>query len=243
MEAATPPPAPAPPPPSGGQPISVGKVISDSFSLYGQNFGVLIGVGLVIAIIVGIINGILNDSDSAFLHFLAWIVQLIGTAVYTGFVVKVVQDVRADGTRDNSVGDLMSAAMPAIGPLIVFGILSGIAIGIGFILLIIPGLFLMTIWSVGSPSIVAEGRGPLEAFGRSWELVKGQAWTVFGVLVCVFLIMVAALIVAGLIGAAIGGIVGAAIVAILVSLVYMPIAALVASTLFFDLGGGSTAAL
>ncbi len=198
--------------------------------------------GLAVAVIFGLINGFLNNEGGAILQFIAWILQLVATAIYTGFVVKLVQDVR-DGKRDQTVGELISAATPAIGALIVFGILSGIAIGIGFVLLIIPGLILMTIWSVGAPAIVAEGRGPLEAFGRSYELVRGQTWTVFGVLVVVFLIMIAAFIVAGLIGAAIGGVAGAVIVAIIVMALFMPISALVASTLFFDLGGGANSAL
>ena len=168
MEAATPPPAPAPPPPSGGsQPISVGKVISDAFALYTSNLGVLVMTGLAVAVVFGLINGFLNNEGGAFLQLVAWILQLVATAIYTGFVVKLVQDVR-DGKRDQSVGELVSAATPAIGSLIVFGILSGFAIGIGFIFLIIPGLILMTIWSVGAPAIVAEGRGPIEAFGRSY---------------------------------------------------------------------------
>ena len=217
-------------------------MISDAFGIYKSNFGVLIATGLGIAVVFGIAIGLLNNTDSVFLHFIGSILQLIGSAIYTGFVVKLVQDVR-DGRRDQSAGELISAATPAIGALIVFSILSGIAIGIGFILLIIPGLILLTIWSVGAPAIVAEGRGPLEAFGRSWELVKGQTWTVFGVLVVVFLILIVASIVVAVIGAAIGGAVGAIIAAILVMLLYIPVSALVASTLFFDLGGGSTTAL
>lgn len=217
-------------------------MISDAFGIYTSNFGVLIATGLGVALVFGIVIGLLNNTDSVFLHFCGSILQLIGSAIYTGFVVKLVQDVR-DGRRDQSAGELISAAMPAIGALIVFSILSGIAIGIGFILLIIPGLILLTIWSVGAPAIVAEGRGPLEAFGRSWELVKGQTWTVFGVLVVVFLILIVASIVVAVIGAAIGGAVGAIIAAILVMLLYIPVSALVASTLFFDLGGGSTTAL
>ena len=62
-----------------------------------------------------------------------------------------------------TVGELFSAAAPAIGSLIIWGILSGIAIGIGFVLLIIPGLILMTIWAVGAPAIVVEDVGPLES--------------------------------------------------------------------------------
>jgi len=237
MEAAAPPPAPTPQPARGSQPIQVGKVISDAFAIYSANLGVLVATSLAVAIVFGIVIGLLNDAGGALAQFLAWIVQLIGTALYTGFVVRLVQDVR-DGHRDMTVGELFSAAAPAIGALIIWSILSGIAIGIGFVLLIIPGLILMTIWSVGAPAIVAEDRGPIEAFGRSYELVRGQAWTVFGVLVSVFLIMIVAFFIASLIGAAIGGVAGAIIVGIIVLALFMPVAALVASTLFFDLGGG-----
>jgi hypothetical protein len=201
---------------------------------------VLIATSLAVAIAFGIVVGLLNDAGGFVLQLLAWIVQLIGTAIYTGFVVRFVQDVR-DGRRDSTVGDLFSAAMPAIGALIVWGIVSGIAIGIGFFLLIIPGLILMTIWAVGAPAIVVEGIGPFEAFGRSYDLVRGQAWTVFGVLVCVFLIMLVAFLVAGLIGAAIGGVAGAIIVGIIVLALFMPVSALVASTLYFELAGDAGA--
>ena len=214
-------------------------MISDAFGIYSANLGVLVMSSLAVAIVFGLIIGLLNDAGGAFMQFLAWIVQLIGTAIYTGFVVRLVQDVR-DGRRDMTVGELFSAATPAIGSLIIWGILSGIAIGIGFILLIVPGLILMTIWSVGAPAIVAEDVGPIEAFGRSYELVRGQAWTVFGVLVCVFLIMLVAGLIAGLIGAAIGGVAGAIVVGIIVLALFMPVSALVASTLFFDLGGGGS---
>jgi hypothetical protein len=236
MEAATPPPAPAPPPDARSNQISVGQVLSDAFATYSANLGVLIAVSLGIAVVFGLIVGLLNDAGGFVMQTLAWIVQLIGTAIYTGFVVRLVQDVR-DGRRDATVGDLFSAAAPAIGALIIWGILSGIAIGIGFLLLIVPGLILMTIWAVGAPAIVVEGAGPIEAFGRSYELVRGQAWTVFGILVCVFLIMAVAYLVAALIGAAIGGLAGAIIVGIIALALFMPVSALVASVLYFELAG------
>jgi hypothetical protein len=52
--------------------------------------------------------------------------------------------------------------------------------------------------------------------------------------------MIVAAVIAGIIGAAIGGVAGAIIVGIIVLALFMPISALVASTLFFDLGGGRT---
>jgi len=244
MEAAAPPPPAAPQPapgPARGQPISVGKVIGDAFSLYGSNFLPLIGVGFVIFFLFGIVTGFLTDEGGFVLQFIATILELIATAIYTGFVVKLVQDVR-DGRRDSTVGELISAAMPAIGGLIIFGLLFGLGVGIGLILLIIPGLYLMTIWAVGSPAIVVERRGVIEAFGRSHELVKGQAWTVFGVIVCVFLIRIAAVLIAAAIGGAIGGVAGAIIVGILVLALFAPIQALTSSVLFFELGGGGAPA-
>ena len=67
---------------------------------------------------------------------------------------------------------------PAILPLIGFGILFGIGVAIGFVLLIVPGLILLTFWSVGAPAIVVERLGAIDAFGRSWHLVRGDAWSV-----------------------------------------------------------------
>jgi hypothetical protein len=158
--------------------------------------------------------------------------------LYAGYVVKLVQDVR-DGRRDFSIGELFSAAAPYIGTLFLNGLLAGIAITIGFILIIVPGLILITIWSVIAPSIVVEDRGVIEAFGRSRELVRGNGWNVFGVIVLAFLIVVAVSIVAGLIGSALGD-VGRVILQAIANVVTAPIAALVASILFFDLGGGQS---
>jgi len=230
VEAATPAP--------GRRKIEVGRVLSESFTIYRENIGSLLGVGLLIALGFGIVIGLLNDNSDVLSQFIAYVLQLIAGALYTGFVVRVVQDVR-DGKRDSTAGELLSSAMPAIGSLILFSILSGIGIGIGFILLIVPGLFLLTIWSVGAPAIVVEGKSGFEAFGRSHELVRGQGWEVFGVIVCVFLLIIASAIIAAAIGAVIGGGLGAIIAAVLVLLLYMPIQALVQSVLFFDLGGGS----
>ncbi|MBO0839036.1 MAG: hypothetical protein J2P28_26485, partial [Actinobacteria bacterium] len=69
-------------------------------------------------------------------------------------------------------------------------ILAGIAILVGILALIIPGLILVTIWAVIVPVIVLEGATWSRSFGRSQDLVRGHGWQVFGTLVMVFLIMV-----------------------------------------------------
>lgn len=150
--------------------------------------------------------------------------------------VKLVQDVR-DGRRDFTVGELFSHAAPYVGTLVLNGILAGIAIFIGFVLIIVPGLILLTIWAVIAPSIVIEDKGVFEAFGRSRELVRGHGWQVFGAIVIAFLIVFAVGIVAGVIGSSISD-AGRIILGTIANVLTAPVAALVSSILFFDLGGG-----
>jgi len=225
---------------AGRKQIGVGDVLNETFSIYGQNFGALIGGAIAVFVLVGIASGLLQNAGGLVLGTLALIVELVGRAIFVGFVVRLVEDVR-DGRRDHTVGDLFSSASDAIVPLIGFGILFGIGVGIGFILLVIPGLFLLTMWSVGAPAIVVEKEGPIGAFGRSWRLVRGDGWRVFAVLLVVFLIGLAVSAVLLAIGHSIGS--GAVLVAGVVSAVITaPIYAIAVSALFFDLGGGQVAA-
>jgi hypothetical protein len=215
--------------------INVGGVVNETFSIYGQRFLPLIGSAIVVFVVIGIASGFL-ETGGIILTLGGAIVRLAGYALYTGFVVKLVEDVR-DGRRDQEVGDLFSSVAPAILPLIVFGILFGMGVAIGLVLIIVPGLILITFWSVGAPAIVAEGVGPLEAFGRSWRLVSGNAWSVFGTLVVVLLIVIAIGVVLGAVATPIGE--GATVVAsIISSAITAPIFALAASVMFFNLGGG-----
>jgi hypothetical protein len=224
----------ATPPPAGR--IRVGDVIGETFSIYGRNAGALLGSAIVVFVVIGVISGILQSAGGLILVLLAGVVRLVGYALYTGFVVKLVQDVR-DGRRDETVGDLFSSAAPAILSLVGFGILFGIGVAIGLVLVIVPGLILLTFWSVGAPAIVAERAGVIDAFGRSWGLVRGDAWPVFGTLVVVLLIVIAIGVILGAIATPIGD--GAIVIASILSTVLTaPIFALAASVMFFDLGGG-----
>ena len=220
--------------------VDVGKVIGEAFNTYGSYLGPLLGGAVIVVGIAGVINGLCGASGSFVLFIVGAIVSLVAQVLYTGYVVKLVQDVR-DGRLDQSMGALFSAAAPFIGTLILNGIIFGIAVGIGLVLLIVPGLILLTIWAVVAPSIVVENRGAIEAFGRSRELVRGEGWSVFGVIVIAFLIVFAVSIVTGSIGAAIGDDAGRIILGTIGNILVVPIAALVAAILFFDLGGGAGA--
>jgi hypothetical protein len=157
------------------------------FSIAIVVFLFLAGIGILLAFLLGWL-GILI---SAF-------ISIAGTFWLQGALIQAVSDVR-DGRADLSVSETFGQVYPKLGTIIVVGILLGIAIAIGLFLLIVPGLYLMTIWIAVIPAVVLENRGIGESFGRSRELVRGYGWNVFGVIVLTILILIGVGIVVGLI--------------------------------------------
>ena len=215
--------------------IDPGAIVGRAFRIYQEHAAPLIAAAVIVFLIDAVAQYVF---DSGFAVLIASLIGLIAHTFYQGVVVKLVDDVR-DGTLDSSVGGLFSSVAPVVGPLLLVAILAGIAIGIGLFLLIVPGLFLMTLWAVVAPAVVIENRG-LDAFGRSQELVKGNGWQVFAVIVIVFLLTVVVGIVGAAIGAA-GGDVLRAVVAFVVTVAGAPLAALAVSVLFFQLRDGNAA--
>ena len=116
---------------------------------------------------------------------------IVGYFWVQGALVEVVRDVR-DGRADRTIGEIYQAVSPRLPALIVAGILAGLGIAVGLILLIVPGLFLLTIWSMLVVVIVIEGKSAGEAFGRSREVVRGHGWEVFGLIIVTFVIVAVA---------------------------------------------------
>jgi len=220
--------------------LDVGGTLSQIFSTYGDQAGVLLPVAFGLFLLVAVINGIL--ASSLVLLPLGFAVSVVAATLYQGMVVGLVRDVQ-DGRRDSSVGELIEATWPVVLPLIGAGILAGIGIGIGIFLFIIPGLILLTIWSVIAPVIVVERSGVIDAFGRSRALVKGNGWQVFGVIFVVVLITAIASGVLGAIGAGISDSFGMRVlVNVIASTLTAPIAALAAATIYFRLLAGDNSA-
>ncbi|HEX5989843.1 MAG TPA: hypothetical protein VFY75_06515 [Solirubrobacterales bacterium] len=213
--------------------LTVGETLGEAFSIYRDQAGVLLPVAFWLFLLVAVVDGLTAENLSLF-----WIGIVFGLAVgilYRGMVVRLVEDVQ-DGRRDNSVGELMRSVMPVLGPLLGAGILASLGIGLGIVLLVVPGLFLLTIWAVIAPVIVIERRPVFESFGRSRELVRGNGWPVFGTVLTAFLISVVASLVFGAIaeGLANGPIVRIVFSALAATLT-APIGALVAAVLYFRL--------
>jgi Uncharacterised protein family (UPF0259) len=215
--------------------VDVGQVLSRVFAIYTAQAATLLPAAFVVFLVVGVINGLL--ARTLILLPLTFAIGVIAGTLYQGMVVALVNDVQ-DGRRDYAVGDLFKAVTPVLVPLIVAGFLAGLGIGIGFILVIVPGLILATIWSVIGPAIVVERIGALDAFGRSSQLTKGHRWPVFGVIVITFIIVFVIDAIFGAIASAAGDAVIIRIIFnVLSSTITAPISALVGAVLYFALRG------
>lgn len=64
--------------------------------------------------------------------------------------------------------------------LVVAWIIEAIAIFLGFIALVIPGIFLAVCLIFTQVFIAVEGKGPLQALSASWGLTKGNRFPLFG---------------------------------------------------------------
>jgi hypothetical protein len=78
--------------------------------------------------------------------------------------------------------DSLGYASTHLFPLVVLAIVSGVLLTIGYILFVIPGIFLTVAWCTGVTVLMYERPSPVRALGRSWELVKGHWWMTFGAL-------------------------------------------------------------
>jgi hypothetical protein len=195
----------------------------------------LLAIAFVIYLGAAIIEGLLALAGTVG-FWLGFLVSVVALFLLQATLVKAVQDVR-DGRADMSIKETVSAALPYLGPVAGASILAAIAIWIGLLLLIVPGLFLITIWAVIVPVIVIERSGALASFGRSRALVRGHGWHVFWTLVLVFLIMLAVNIVLGLIFRALPHVLGSGLSAIISGTLISPYLALVVTLVYYRLVG------
>jgi len=216
--------------------LDTGRVFERIFKIYSDQFTLLIPAALILFVPVAILNGLVLENGGALAALISVAVTVVATYWFQGMVVEAVRDI-LDGRRDQTVGGLFSSASPYIGPLLLAGILAGIATAIGFVLLIVPGLFLLTIWAVIVPVIVIERTGAMPAFGRSRELVRGDGWRVFGVIVVLFLLQI---VLGGLVQAIVGGasddsFAGYAIADLIVHVLITPLSAIAATVMYVEL--------
>jgi hypothetical protein len=108
---------------------------------------------------------------------LSWLLSLAGSALLSGGLAYAVLDLR--GTGEASAGECLRRALKALPRLFVVNLLYAAVVGVGYVLLVVPGVILSIALALVVPVAVAEGRGPIASLKRSMELTSGYKGLIF----------------------------------------------------------------
>lgn len=212
-------------------------VLSEASEMYKTYAKHLLAIAFAIYVVAAIIAAILSLAGTVG-ALLGAVVSIVAAFLLQATLVKAVQDVR-DGRVDMSISETVRAATPYLGAVALASILAGIAIVIGLALVIVPGLYLITIWAVIVPVIVIERSGAIAAFGRSRELVRGRGWHVFATLVLVYVILLVVDIVLSLIFSALPHVLSSGLSQVIAGTLISPFLALVVTLVYYRLSGSA----
>lgn len=184
--------------------FDLGRVIQRTFGTIKQNAAVFFGAAALLVGLPSILlalgqNSMLSDDYSVsgvLLTMVGAVLNFVGLYLLQGMVVKAA--VNSFNGKKTAFGDAFNVGVQAFLPLLGLAIVASVGMGLGLILLIVPGVILAVMWSVGAPVVVVERRGVTASLQRSRVLTKGYRWQVFGLIV-IYVIL------SWIIGAAIGG--------------------------------------
>jgi hypothetical protein len=174
--------------------MEIGGVLGEAWDLYKRFLGRFFMTALVVYVLLDLLTALADRAAGGsvgagvFWAVVAILISVVGYFWVQAALVETVNDVR-DGRADRSIGETYSAVRPRLWAATIAGVLAAIGIGIGLVLLIVPGLYLLTIWSMLIPVIVIEGRSAGEALTRSREVVRGNGWNVLGLVIITFLLV------------------------------------------------------
>lgn len=202
-------------------------VIGEAWRHYKTHWQHLVGIALMIHVIVAALSlAFVLTFPLVLAALLSFIVAFVGSLLVQGALAKAIEDLM-DGRTDMGFGETLAAARPYLGRIAIASVLAGIGIVLGLVLLIVPGLVLLTWWSLIVPVIVFEDSGAVDSLGRSRELVRGWGLQVFGIFLLMILLLIAFGIVLGLVllpfpdnvGQFVSDVVGGAVTAPFIALV------------------------
>ncbi|MGH2980527.1 MAG: hypothetical protein ACRDKV_00600 [Solirubrobacterales bacterium] len=150
----------------------------------------LLLIGAIVFVPLGLLEAIVGGHDTiegagddgftiaaiVVLVLLQVVLGLLGEVFYSGAVALLIALTPAGRWLGWVAGRL------SFGSLIAVDLVYNLGVGIGFLLLVVPGVLVFTWFALAAPLIELEGRGARAALARSRELVRGRFWAVLTVL-------------------------------------------------------------
>lgn len=226
------------------RPMNLGDILNTTFNLYRDNFSLFAGICAVIVVPQAILVALFAATHSLLFILLSALLSVAVPFLLTGALAEAVS-ARYLGRPMTIAGAYEALGTGTLLVLVGVSFLAGIMVLIGLILLIIPGIYLAVRFTVAAQAVVLERQGVTDSLRRSWNLVEGNWWRTFGiVLVVAILVSVLERIVGSIVGAAAGDVLGTGLSTAVVGILIQPIQAIALTLLYYDLrirreGGGA----
>ena len=159
------------------RPLSFAEILDRAFRVFRDHFSVLVGISAVLWLPYGAILAVGNTSHvvSGIAELAFWLLFPVMYVALTAAVANVYLD------RPITVGDAYRSIRVILTPIVGTYLLLYLLVIIGFIALVIPGIYLLNCWSLAAPVMIVEHRFGMTALRRSRQLVTGVWWRTFGI--------------------------------------------------------------
>ncbi len=181
------------------RPLTLGELLDRVFQLYRSRFGLFIAIAAVAYLPLFVIQAAnlwapkaLSVSATVVLvigFILGLVLRLLGIAAANSATIMVVSAAYLERpiTLREAYGRVSGMLVRV--SLIMIGM--SIGIGIGFVLLIVPGIILALMWGLAIPVAVLEDAGLGDSLSRSRQLTEGHRFRVFAIYLLYFALLFA----------------------------------------------------
>jgi hypothetical protein len=159
-------------------PQDLGRTLDNGFAIYRASVKPLMALSFLTATVINLpsvinygITGTTGGGIGGVLMIVAFLIYLPG---YVGMIVS--QDAIARGDAAPSLGEAYSIGFGKLGSTVGMAILYGLAIVVGLILLVIPGIILSISLCLAFYLVALENKGAVDSLKSSHALVKGYWW-------------------------------------------------------------------
>jgi hypothetical protein len=169
--------------------VNITTILADAYHFFIGNLRQMAGLFLPILLIVTALeHGLTVTADTASL-FWAVLVGLLVYPLYTGALILLLAKRTQHESPTN--GQLLRAAFTLWWPLLILTFIVGVAVIFGFMLLIIPGIWIAVRLAFAEIYLVVEGLTPLAAMRKSHDTTKELFWVILLAVVIVYVPLIA----------------------------------------------------
>ena len=180
--------------------------------------------------VVGLVEGF--GEESLFFSLLGLVLVVFVDGIAHRFAYA--ETAGEQTTIGEEAGPVLKRLLSLLGAFVVYIV----AVVIGFIFLIIPGIYLGLRLALAFPAIVIDDKRAFEGLSTSWDVAHGNLLKLLGISVLAIVVALSTIIVAGAFSAALDSIVLLAIISALVTAILSPIVELSYARVYLENRGG-----